>query len=215
MKSLLVSGSDTDVGKTWVAGLITRLLCERGGSVQVVKPVETGAMADGRSDTERIVAACGANDLVSAFTLLSFREPVAPALAARLEGESLELRTLPQKMEALPRSADWRVIEGAGSIASPITDSGEDWTDFALQQGIDTVVLVVRHRVGAIGQSRLAYDFCVAKGLRCGIWLNEVEPQNPISRQSTVEGIRDLEIPLWGCSSFEDTNPREMELEWL
>ena len=81
MKTLFVSGSDTDVGKTWVVGALAALLASRGSSVQVVKPVETGVTDPANSDVQGVLNNCS-NALVSGYTLFSYEKPIAPVAAA-------------------------------------------------------------------------------------------------------------------------------------
>lgn len=199
MKTLFVSGSDTDVGKTWVVGAIALYLSGKGCSVQVVKPIESGVCEKCDSDVAKVLARCS-NPLVTGNVLWSFRMPVGPVAAAENEGVDLEFSTIVSSIADLTTDLDWRIIEGAGSLATPISRDGRDWADFAAALNVEATVLVVEDRVGAIGQSRMVYEFGDHKGLNCGIWLNEIKPQNTSVRKGTLEGIRNAGIPIWGST---------------
>jgi len=212
MKTLFVSGSDTNVGKTWVVGMIAQLLAKRGDSVQVVKPIETGAGET--TDVKDILEHCDSPN-VTGYTIQSFRLPIAPVAAAREEGVDVELPDVLSSIDLLPSDADWRIVEGAGSIATPISGDGRDWSDLATSLGASRVVLVVENRVGAIGQARLAYEYAKRKGLNGGIWLNEIRSQDSAARESTIGGIESLGIPIWHSSRPDERCVESRELAWL
>lgn len=213
MKTLFVSGSDTDVGKTWVVGAIAALMASRGCSVQVVKPVETGVTDSANSDAQGVLNNCS-NVLVSGYTLFSYEKPIAPVAAAKAEGQSLNLSSIVERVVELPK-ADWRIVEGAGSLASPIDSDGADWRDFAEALGVNWTVLVVADRVGAIGQARMLYAYAQTKGLNCGVWLNELQEQDSIARNATHEGVRSSGIPLWATQRFGCRTAELLEEAWL
>lgn len=213
MKTVFVSGSDTDVGKTWVVGAIAALLTQRGCSVQVVKPIETGVIDPLDSDAQVALEAC-ANGLASGHTLFSFRLPIAPVAAAESEGRDLDLDCIVKRIEALP-DVDWRIIEGAGSLASPIDRYGSDWADFAAAMNIERTVLVVEDRVGAIGQARMLYAYAKSKGLKSGVWLNEIREQDDLARAGTFQGISSSGIPLWATQRRGSRTADILESDWL
>ena len=93
MKTLFVSGSDTDVGKTWVVAAIARELLNRGESVQVIKPVQTGAESGVETDVSTIKRQISYPNLET-HTLFSYALPIGPVAAARSEGKSLELDSI-------------------------------------------------------------------------------------------------------------------------
>src|SRR4051812_40515257 len=87
---LFFTGTDTGVGKTFVAALAARSLRRQGRGVRVCKPVATGAAwVGGRwlsEDTVRLAEAAGAADELERVTPFAFPDAVAPALAARWTG---------------------------------------------------------------------------------------------------------------------------------
>ena len=213
MKTVFVSGSDTNVGKTWVVGSLAALLSERGHRVQIVKPIETGVSDPSSSDSQVAASGC-VEGLVTAQTLMSFPLAIAPVAAAAAEGVDLRLSMLVDAVTALPKE-EWRIVEGAGSLASPIDVSGADWADFARELGIDRTVLVVEDRVGAIGQARMLHAYATSRGVHGGIWLNEVKEQSQKEREGTRNGIRSLEIPLWATQRKGAMQPELLEEGWL
>ena len=193
---------------------IARELLERGESVQVIKPVQTGAGNDVETDVSIIKRQISYHDL-EAHTLFSYALPIGPVAAARSEGKSLELAPVLSRLRGLPEDKDWRIIEGAGSLATPIAEDGKDWADFAKVLGLRRIVLVVDNRVGGIGQSRLVHSFAASKGLEGGVILNESRKQDPEHKSATEKGIRESGIPLLCLLSFNEERFAEGSLSWL
>jgi dethiobiotin synthetase len=197
MRSILITGTDTGIGKTRVAGIVARLLSTQG-RVQVVKPVESGFGAGRAAD-----APAAAGDWAESFTLFALPKPLAPLAAAADAGIAISLVKLVEATRALP-DCDWRVIETAGGIAVPIDPCGSDWADFARALNVDHVLCVVDDRLGAINQARLAARYCHSKGiLSAGIWLNAAHANpDPAIAASNRAGLANCGLPLWGKSAF-------------
>ena len=87
MPILFVTGSDTGVGKTHVAGLVARRLA-RDGFTQVIKPVESGAGFGRPADAPQ-----AAGDWAEAHTLISLPRPIAPLAAAKQARKKFDLPT--------------------------------------------------------------------------------------------------------------------------
>jgi dethiobiotin synthetase len=127
MPALFVTGTGTDIGKTYVSCALIRALKARGAAVDAFKPVVSGF--DPRdaagSDPARLAAALG--DPAGLFRIAPrrYRAPLAPNLAARLEGQVLALDDL--VIDAVARTAELRdgllLVEGAGGVMSPLTDA--------------------------------------------------------------------------------------------
>jgi dethiobiotin synthetase len=201
VRSILITGTDTGIGKTRVAGIIARLLSAQG-RVQVVKPVESGCGAGRPAD-----APLAAGTWARPFTPFALPKPMAPLAAAADAGIEISLTKLLTAVRALPE-CDWRVLETAGGIAVPIDPCGSDWADFARALKVDHILCVVDDRLGAINQARLAARYCQSRGLlvaHVGIWLNAAHANpEPAIAASNRTGIAACGLPLWGESTFGD-----------
>lgn len=201
MRSILITGTDTNIGKTHVAGIITRLLAKQG-RVQVVKPVESGFGAGRPAD-----APAAAGDWAKSYTLVPLPKPMAPLAAAADAGIEISLVKLVEATRALP-DCDWRIIETAGGIAVPIDACGSDWADFARALKVDYILCVTDDRLGAVNQARMTGNYCHAKGIiAAGLWLNAAHANpEPAIATSNRSGIVNCGLPLWGESAFGDSN---------
>jgi dethiobiotin synthetase len=208
--SVLVTGTDTGIGKTRVAGIIAQLLAKQG-RVQVVKPVESGCGAGRLAD-----APLAAGTWAQPFTLFALPKPMAPLAAAADAGLEISLTRLVAAVRGLPE-CDWRVLETAGGIAVPIDLCGSDWADFARALQVDYVLCVVDDRLGAINQGRMVASYCHAKGmLNAGLWLNAAHAEpDPAVAASNRTGLATCGIPIWGESAFGAGMPASVAAPWL
>ena len=202
---ILVTGTDTGIGKTRVTAALARLLGRGGAGVQVVKVVETGIAPGEDGDAGRAVRGVPG---AAAFTLARFPEPLPPAAAAAAAGESLTLEGLLGAADRLP-AAGCRIYEGAGGIASPLDGHGRDWTDFAVAAEVDFIVLVVADRLGAVNQGRLAALRAEPAGRRCGLWLNACAPVDSLLAAANREGLRTAGLEIWAEQSFQADLPED------
>ena len=126
MPALFVTGTGTDIGKTYVTCALIRALKARSAVVDAFKPVVSGfdpKDATG-SDPTRLAAALGDPGSVFRIAPRRYRAPLSPNIAARLEGETLVLGDM--VIDAVARAAELRdgllLVEGAGGVMSPLTD---------------------------------------------------------------------------------------------
>jgi 8-amino-7-oxononanoate synthase len=215
MQTILISGADTGIGKTRVTAALARVLAARGGRVQIVKPVESGARDAAHLGDADCAAALAGLPASVAVTLRRYAAAISPLDAAAAEGGALAWDDLVADYHRLP-DCDWRLVEGAGGLAVPLDASGLDWADFARAIGADSVVLVVADRLGAINQSRLVQDYARSRGLRAGIWLNQVGgPPSPEVASSTRKTLAALGLPLWGELAYGAVTPMSFSADVL
>ena len=202
MPVFFVTGSDTGVGKTHVAGLLARRMA-RDGFTQVIKPVESGAAAGRPADALK-----AAGKWAEAHTLLALPAPIAPLAAAKKARKQLDLATLLKLYRAVP-SAPCRVVESAGGVAVPIDPKGKDWSDFAAAIKPMAVIIVVEDRLGAINQARLAIAYLRRRyDGPMGVWLNAIKKPTPAVAAANRAGLADAWIPLYGESGPGKKPPR-------
>jgi dethiobiotin synthetase len=196
MTALFVAGAHTDIGKTHVACALLVEARARGMTVAAFKPVMSGFDPDRPEDSDagRLLAAM--DRPLSELNQVSpwrFAAPVAPPLAAQLEGVRL------QRAALFHATADWLgaqhaqlvLIEGAGGIMSPLADDGLNVdlvTDLELP-----VVLVGGRYLGAISHTLTALEVLAARGLdvRAVVVSEHPAPGAP-DFADTVRRVRDF-----------------------
>jgi len=144
MKALFVAGTGTDIGKTHVACALLRTVLARDLTADAFKPVVSGFDPGdpGASDPARLAQALGEPEALARISPRRYRASLAPNLAARLEGETLDLGDLIADCRArLARpDRDLLLIEGAGGVMSPLTDTA---TNLDLMVALDLPILLV------------------------------------------------------------------------
>jgi dethiobiotin synthetase len=152
---LFITGSDTGVGKTYVAALIARALCKQGHAVGVYKPAASGCREKGEKlfceDAALLWEAAGQPGELARVCPQMFSAPLAPHLAAAKEGLSVDARLLRTGIRYWQERSEIVLVEGAGGLMSPLTDD-EYNADLAYDLGYPLIV-VVPNRLGVIHQA--------------------------------------------------------------
>jgi dethiobiotin synthetase len=183
-----VTGTDTGVGKTLVASALVYLFRRRGLRVAAMKPVETGDGDDG----VRLWHVSGASDSVDDVAPIRCPDPLAPALAARRAGQELDLARLDAALARLTHDRDAVIVEGAGGLLVPFTDTlGFD--GLCRRWSLD-LVIVAANRLGAINHTRLTVRAAEAAGLRVrAVILSTVNTDPPdLAQQTNLAALREF-----------------------
>jgi dethiobiotin synthetase len=146
---IFITGTDTDVGKTVFADLLTCHLRQRGLNAIALKPVCSG----GRGDAV-ILRRAGDNQLsLDEVNPWHYQAALAPSLAAKREGKKLGISQVIQHIHNVGRRFDVVLIEGAGGLLSPMGENF-DSRDLILRLKA-TPVVVSLNRLGVVNQVRL------------------------------------------------------------
>jgi len=199
-RGLFFTGTDTDVGKTFVTAAVARVLRQQGRQVGVCKPVATGArwlrdrwLAD---DTVCLAEAAGVDWPPERVTPWAFPEPVAPPVAAGRHGVVLGLEALVRAVQDCRRPGGILLVEGVGGLLCPLTDS-ETVADLAGALRLP-VVVVARRSLGTLNHTLLTLEVARARGLPvAGVVVNETRPLAGLADETNVEELaRRIEVPL-------------------
>ncbi len=178
-RGLFITGTNTEVGKTYVGALIARALVQAGHRVGVYKPAASGSTPHGDSlvsaDAMALWEAAGKPGEPADVCPQSFAAPLAPHLAARAEGKEIDTRLLRTGIEIWAGRCDVVLVEGAGGLMSPISDD-EYVADLADDLGYPLIV-VAANELGVINQTLQTLITAVTfrDGLSvAGIVLNDV-----------------------------------------
>lgn len=205
-RSLLITGTDTGVGKTTVASGIAAALRRRGCDVSVVKPVETGCKPgeDGSldaADARQLRWAAGRGDSLDRICPYRFRDPLAPSVAAQREGVQISLSQLIRHIEAASAAADVALVEGAGGLLVPITNTAT-FADLARACEL-SVLVVVGNRLGAINHARLTLDWARNAQLDiAGYVVNTLQNEGDLAAETNIDVLRSLCGPSLGVMPF-------------
>lgn len=179
---LFVTGTDTGVGKTFVAGALARAL-----DVPIVKPVLSGLAEPGPSDLEQLERLSGRAPLC----FQRWQTPVSPHRAAVLEGAPLDQQGFLRFLDELPASC---VVEGAGGWRVPLAP-GLEIPDVA-RRVEGKVWIVAADRLGVLNHTRLTVEAVQRDGLVvAGVALNALG--RDASTPHNLDDLRALlEVPV-------------------
>ncbi|MFO0689489.1 MAG: dethiobiotin synthase [Myxococcota bacterium] len=163
MRGLFVTGTDTNVGKTFVGCALARGLRAAGIDVGVMKPAETGVPESGPLDASALRIAAGVDDPIEDVCPERFALPASPEVAARAEGRGVSLAAIRTAFSRLAGRHDFMLVEGAGGLLVPL-DRETDMADLARELGLP-VLLVTRARLGTINHTRQSLACAAARGL--------------------------------------------------
>jgi dethiobiotin synthetase len=194
LPGLFVVGTDTGVGKTFVASSMARTWAASGRRVGVLKPISSGAeVRDGQlwsSDAAGLIDAVGGGIPRERVAPIVFEEPVAPPVAARLRGGLLHRdeveRRVAEAMSWWEDRAEVMVVEGVGGLLCPIAE-GMTVADLALI--LDYPLLVVAHRgLGTLNHTLMTVEAAVRRAIRvAGVVLNGARPTaDPIAEATNA-----------------------------
>lgn len=215
MKALFVAGTGTDLGKTHIACALLRAARTRGLKVDAFKPVVSGfdPNAPEASDPARIAAAMGRPDAWPEVSARRYCAPLAPNLAARLEGETVVMADLVADCRTwlAARDVDLALIEGAGGVMSPMT---EDATNLDLMVALGLpVLLVAGSYLGTASHLLTALEVLRARGLTVAAIVVSESLEAPDLAQ-TVQMLRTFEQvapivvaprdPVWDAGKLVD-----------
>lgn len=191
MRTLFITGTDTNVGKTWTTCTLLQLLADHGIAAGACKPVCSGAefRTDGSpvwADVEALRSHCPLNPPETLVCPRRFLAPLAPNLAAKLEQTTITHHDLIAAIAAWQPHCQTLLIEGAGGLYCPLTD---DCTVFDLIRKLRTPSIVVAaNRLGVISHTRMTVELLQRSGLPVpGIILNDAQPPDSRNDDRSTE----------------------------
>lgn len=198
LPGLFITGTNTGVGKTYVAARIAAALVRTGRRVGVYKPAASGCARRGAelvsADAVELWQAAGQPGDLGAVCPQRFAAPLAPHLAARHEGRELDGQLLRTGLEYWRGRSDVVLVEGAGGLMSPLGDD-EYVADLAYDFGLPLIV-VAPNALGVINQTlqTLITAATFRDGLAvAGVVLNDVQPRAPDDDPSVTSNRAELE----------------------
>ena len=164
MSVLLVTATDTEVGKTVVTGLLGRILRGQGMDIGLYKPLQSGhALHHPEGDVMRLRAASGLSDLPEQMCCRAIEEPLAPGLALARAGVDLRREELLAHARTYLMTHANTIVEGAGGLLAPLLD---DFTVCDLACELRARMLVVaRAGLGTVNHTALTVAHARARGI--------------------------------------------------
>ncbi|MCC6221134.1 MAG: dethiobiotin synthase [Deltaproteobacteria bacterium] len=166
--SVLITGTDTAVGKTFLTALLLSSLVRNNLRVAAFKPVETGC-ATGDSgelvagDANILCSFANSNQSLEDVVFYKFRKALAPAVAADKDGVKIDVELVKKRIERFASKFDVLVVEGAGGLLVPLSWEC-NYAQLAKQCNM-SIIIVVGSRLGCLNHAALTFEVCRNKNL--------------------------------------------------
>jgi len=189
---LFITGTDTGVGKTLIAGAVAKILTEQGLKVGVFKPIATGCHRCWEGlisyDTE-FLANCANSELsLSTITPVGYLTPAAPVVSAACDGPPIDFDSIAAAYKQICENSDIVIVEGIGGVRVPLT-SEFDLLDLAVEFALPTV-LVARPNLGTINHTLMTIDCVRAARLKiAGVVINGYDATKAAVAEETATEV--------------------------
>lgn len=214
---LFITGTGTEIGKTFVAASLTHQLRRAGETVHALKPVVSGlahtALYD--SDPGVLLRAAGRPvrmDEVAAVSPWRFADPISPDMAARREGRRIDLE--PLIAFCREERPGHTLVEGVGGAMVPLSPylTVMDWMH-VLQW---PALLVAGSYLGTLSHTLTAYEACVARGVTVAGVVVSQSPEQPVPLAETIDSLRaQVGCPVLGVPRVSGPRPWERAADLL
>lgn len=184
-KKIFITGTGTDVGKTYISALIVKKMREQGFNCGYYKPVISGVteMCGKLIDSDATYVTQFADIPVEPEKCVSYywKEAVSPHLAAKRQNQVIDIEKIKYDYSLINKKYDYLLIEGAGGISCPlIIEKDEKYLlkDLIWELGL-SVIIVADAGLGTINSTLLTVDYAKSNGIEIeGIILNNYESDN-------------------------------------
>lgn len=220
-KKLFITGTGTDVGKTYVAGLIVKKLKESGKNAAYYKAAmsgnernEDGSLIPG--DAMYVKGISGISQSVDEMCPYIYEAAVSPHLASRMEGNPVQMEVVRKGFEKVCGKYDYVTMEGSGGILCPICFDEEkiQLEDIVKELGLSSLI-VADAGLGTINSVVLTVEYMRARNLPVkGILLNHFHPGDMMEEDNLHMCEAMTGLPVFAC--IEDgSGELDMDIELL
>jgi dethiobiotin synthetase len=218
-RGLFITGTDTGVGKTVIAGALILIIRSLGIRICGMKPIETGCIQSGSREQRAgskvkdtlLIPADGMilkeiadmDDSIDVITPIRFEKPLAPFPASEIEGVPVDIEKIKKAFEVLLNKYDMVLVEGIGGLLVPIK---RDYfvLDLVKHFGLP-IIIVSKPGLGTINHTLLTVNYAIKEGLHvAGIIMNySKSPENTLAEETNPKVIRQIcDVPLIGIFPY-------------
>ena len=206
MQGVFITGTSTDVGKTFIGVAIATALTQRNITVIPRKPIESGCTRNGDElipqDAAALKAAANYQGSLSEVCPYRFEPPISPVRAAHLAGKILSTEQL-VSICMNGSEQGFLLVEGAGGFYSPLAENGLN-ADLAVALQLP-VLLVADDRLGVISQVLLNVEAIKLRGLPlAGVVLNQLDGEHNEHMDNSADLRERLDCPMFTIPYTKD-----------
>ena len=200
-KGLFVLGTGTDIGKTYVTGLLLKYLRDNGYDATYFKAALSGAIRDKNGslvpgDAVEVLKMAGLEEDTDFLVPYIYETAISPHLASQIEGNPVNLDVVKDAYEIVSQKYDYIVMEGSGGIVCPIRYEGKDHKnnimleDIIKYLGLD-VILIADAGLGTINSIVTTVEYLKNRKIHvCGIIMNNYKDE--LMENDNIKMVEDL-----------------------
>lgn len=210
--SYFVIGTDTNVGKTYIASALLRHFAAKGIKVAGMKPVASGCepgthgIWQGQLMNDDVVALHEAGNVTAPLDLINpyrFAPAIAPHIAAEKVGVKIDLEVITRAYQSLAAMAEMVIVEGAGGFFVPLNDE-QTLADLAVKLNLP-IILVVGMRLGCINHALLTIEAIKVRGLELAGWVaNRIDPDMSMFEENLASLQLRIDAPCLSVVGWQD-----------
>ncbi|MEW9668386.1 dethiobiotin synthase [Ammoniphilus sp. 3BR4] len=208
-QGIFITGTDTDIGKTFVGAGLAAVLKERGIDVGVFKPMMSGvSREDPKSDVRILKEMSGDTSPLEDINPYQFAEPLAPYVAQKRQGQQISLDEVLASWHKIRDRHSFYIAEGAGGLAVPM---GPRYLVSDMARAIGFPLLIVaRPTLGTVNHTLLTIAYARQAGLNVlGVIINGTR-EDGVAEQTNPGMIEEFSggIPVLGVLPYLETTDR-------
>ena len=200
-KGLFVIGTGTDIGKTYVTGLLLKYIRDNGYDATYFKAALSGAIRDENDnlspgDAVEVLRMADLEEDTDFLVPYIYETAVSPHLASRIEGNPVNLKTVKEAYEKVSQKYDYIVMEGSGGIVCPIHYEGKESEGNIMLEDIIKflnldVILIADAGLGTINSVVTTVEYLKNRDIHvCGIIMNNYRDE--LMENDNVKMVEDL-----------------------
>ena len=200
-KGLFVIGTGTDIGKTYVTGLLLKYIRDNGYDATYFKAALSGAIRDENDnlipgDAVEVLRMADLEEDTDFLVPYIYETAVSPHLASRIEGNPVNLKTVKEAYEKVSQKYDYIVMEGSGGIVCPIHYEGKESEGNIMLEDIIKflnldVILIADAGLGTINSVVTTVEYLKNRDIHvCGIIMNNYKDE--LMENDNVKMVEDL-----------------------
>lgn len=172
MLNIFVTGTDINVGKTFITTGLAATMQSLGYSTCVYKPVQTGSLSvNGFMQSPDLAYVKNIDPYIKTYSSYLLKAPAAPVIAAEMENTIIDRNIIKRDFDSLVKEQDCTITEGTGGLMTPLAQN------YLISDLIKTLgsplVFVIKPDSGTVSQTLLAINHAAAKGLKIrGVIIN-------------------------------------------
>lgn len=212
-KAVFITGTGTDVGKTFVTGLILKKLKENGKNAAYFKAAMSGNAYDANGqlipgDAVWVKQVSGILQPVAQMCPYVYEHAFAPHLASRLEGNPVCLDVVKRAFHTVSQNYDYVTVEGSGGILCPLyVENGQSlWLEDVIQELGLSCLLVADAGLGTINSVVLTAEYMRGKNIELkGLVFNHFHPGNILEEDNLRMCTEKTGLKVLACVKDDDT----------